>query len=90
LPVSARCLPIQASAPTRARLLAKEFAMNKDQVEGKRKQIHGEATDIKGDIKGDLGDDIKGKTEKAVGKVQEGYGNLKERMKDKDEPTRKP
>jgi uncharacterized protein YjbJ (UPF0337 family) len=65
-----------------------ERTMNKHQVEGKRKQIHGEATDIKGDIKGDLGDDIKGKAEKAVGHVQEGYGNLKEKVKDKTTPKR--
>jgi uncharacterized protein YjbJ (UPF0337 family) len=63
--------------------------MNKDQVEGKRKQIHGEATDIKGDIKGDLGDDIKGKVEKGVGKAQEAYGDMKDRLRDKDEPTRR-
>jgi len=70
-------------------LLTKEFTMNKDQVEGKRKQIHGEATDIKGDIKGDLGDDIKGKAEKGVGKAQEAYGNLKEDLKDKNDPNRR-
>ena len=63
--------------------------MNKDQVEGKRKQIHGEATDIKGDITGDLKDDIKGKAEKGVGKAQEAYGNLKEDLKDKNDPNRR-
>jgi uncharacterized protein YjbJ (UPF0337 family) len=83
-------LPVFVSVPAGHVHLAKEFRMNKDQLEGKRKQIHGEATDIKGDIKGDLSDDIKGKVEKGVGKVQESYGNLKEKMKDKDDPTRTP
>ena len=67
--------------------------MNKDQIEGKRKQIHGEATDIKGDIRGNLGDDIKGKVEKGVGKAQEAYGylkeKLKEKLKDKNDPNRR-
>jgi uncharacterized protein YjbJ (UPF0337 family) len=68
----------------------KECTMNKDQVEGKRKQIHGEATDIKGDIKGDLGDDIKGKAEKGIGKAQEAYGDLKEKLRDKNAPDKNP
>jgi uncharacterized protein YjbJ (UPF0337 family) len=75
--------------PVGACISQRSSAMNKDQVEGKRKQIHGEATDIKGDIKGDVGDDIKGKTEKGVGKAQEAYGDLKDRLKDKDDPTRR-
>lgn len=51
--------------------------MNKDQLEGKSKQVAGKATDVKGAVKGDTGDSLKGKAQKAAGKVQEGYGNMK-------------
>lgn len=56
--------------------------MNKDQLEGKRKQAAGSVTDAKGDVKGSTGDNLKGKAQKAAGKVQEGYGNMKEKAKD--------
>ena len=43
---------------------------SEDVAAGKVKQIKGKANDIAGAIKGDTGQQIKGKVQKAVGKVQ--------------------
>ena len=40
-------------------------------VAGKVKQVKGKANDIAGAVKGDTGRQIKGKVQKAAGKVQE-------------------
>lgn len=45
-----------------------------DVAAGKMKQIRGKARDTAGALKGDTGKQIKGKIEKAVGKVQEKLG----------------
>lgn len=45
-----------------------------DVVAGKVKQIKGKANDIAGAIKGDTAQQIKGKIQKGVGKVQEELG----------------
>ena len=47
---------------------------SEDVAAGKVKQIKGKANDIAGAIKGDTGQQIKGKVQKAVGKVQEKLG----------------
>jgi uncharacterized protein YjbJ (UPF0337 family) len=47
---------------------------NEDIVAGKIKQAKGKANDVIGAIKGDTGQQIKGKVQKAVGKVQEAAG----------------
>ena len=45
-----------------------------DVAAGKVKQIKGKANDIAGAIKGDTAQQIKGKIQKGVGKVQETMG----------------
>ena len=45
-----------------------------DVAAGKVKQIKGKANDIAGAIKGDTAQQIKGKIQKGVGKVQEAMG----------------
>ena len=52
-----------------------------DRVGGKMKQAKGKANDTMGAIKGDTGQQIKGKAEKAAGKVQETVGKATEKDK---------
>lgn len=47
---------------------------SEDIAAGKMKQIKGKANDVMGAIKGDTGQQIKGKIQKGVGKVQEAVG----------------
>lgn len=56
--------------------------MNDDQIKGKEKQVEGEVKDRAGGALGDNKTQGEGKLDKAAGKVQEGYGNLKEKVKD--------
>lgn len=50
-----------------------------DVAAGKIKQLKGKANDVAGAVKGDTGQQIKGKVEKAVGKVQEALGKNPDR-----------
>ncbi len=45
-----------------------------DIAAGKLKQIKGKANDIAGAIRGDTGQQLKGKTQKVVGKLQQEIG----------------
>lgn len=45
-----------------------------DVAAGKVKQVKGKINDVVGAAKGDTSQQIKGKAEKAVGKIQEGFG----------------
>ena len=54
---------------------------NESQAKGLSKQAEGEAKDRAGDASGDLSQQLAGKLEKAAGKVQEGYGNMKQDVK---------
>ena len=45
-----------------------------DVAAGKAKQLKGKANDVIGAIKGDSGQQLKGKIQKGVGKVQEALG----------------
>lgn len=47
---------------------------SEDVAAGKMKQVRGKANDVIGAVKGDTAQQIKGKAEKAVGKVQEKLG----------------
>jgi len=47
---------------------------SEDVTAGKIKQVKGKANDTIGAIKGDTGQQIKGKVQKGVGKVQEKLG----------------
>jgi uncharacterized protein YjbJ (UPF0337 family) len=53
----------------------KEVIMaSEDIAAGKIKQLKGKANDVAGAIKGDTGQQLKGKLQKGVGKVQEALG----------------
>jgi uncharacterized protein YjbJ (UPF0337 family) len=52
--------------------------MNKEIIKGKAKQVEGKLRDAKGDLTGNLEDDITGKTKVVEGKIQEGIGRAKE------------
>ena len=52
--------------------------MNKDQFEGKWKQIKGHAKEQWGELTDDDLDEIQGKQEVLVGKIQERYGHDRE------------
>ncbi|HEY2587235.1 MAG TPA: CsbD family protein [Tepidisphaeraceae bacterium] len=58
---------------------------DEDVVAGKVKQVKGKANDIAGAVTGDTAQQIKGKTEKAVGKVQEEFGKSTQRERPIDE-----
>lgn len=45
-----------------------------DVAAGQAKQVKGKANDIAGAVKGDVGQQIKGKVQSAVGKLQEKVG----------------
>ena len=47
---------------------------SEDVAAGKVKQAKGKFNDVAGAVKGDTGQQIKGKVEKGVGKVQEAFG----------------
>jgi len=55
--------------------------MNKDQVKGRLKAVEGTVKEVTGKIVGNKSLEEKGKVEKVVGKVQSGYGDIKEDIK---------
>lgn len=55
--------------------------MNKDQVKGRIKQVEGKVKEIAGEITGNKTLKTKCKVKKIVGKVQAGYGDLKDGLK---------
>ena len=46
----------------------------KNQAKGMGKQVEGKMNEVAGAAKGDLGQELKGKVEKNVGKAQEAFG----------------
>ena len=56
--------------------------MNKDQVKGRIKEAKGKAKEIAGKVVGNKDLEQKGKIENADGKIQAGYGDLREDIKD--------
>ena len=54
--------------------------MNKDQVKGRIKTAKGEVKVVTGKAVGNDRLAAKGKVEKVVGKIQTGYGDLKEKI----------
>lgn len=59
-----------------------ESIMNKDQVKGRIKEAKGKAKEIAGKVVGNKDLEQEGKIENADGKVQAGYGDLREDVKD--------
>ena len=55
--------------------------MNKDQVKGRIKEVKGKVKDVTGKIVGNKNLEEKGKVQNTVGKVQAGYGDLKDNLK---------
>ena len=55
--------------------------MNKDQVKGRIKEAEGKVKEITGKIVGNKTMEVKGVLQKTVGKVQAGYGDLKQESK---------
>ena len=55
-----------------------EDVMNKDQVKGRVKEVEGKSQEVAGRIVGDEDLKKKGKRKRSVGKLQSGYGDLKE------------
>lgn len=56
--------------------------MNKDQIKGRVKEVKGKAKEVAGKVTGKESLEQKGKVEKAAGKAQAGYGDVKKDMKD--------
>jgi uncharacterized protein YjbJ (UPF0337 family) len=55
--------------------------MNKDQVKGAAKQVKGSVKETAGRMTGNRRTVAEGATEKTAGKVQKGYGDVKEKVK---------
>jgi len=56
--------------------------MNKDQVKGRVKEAKGEAKIVTGKVTGNEGLTEEGKVDRAVGKIQTMYGDLKKDLED--------
>jgi uncharacterized protein YjbJ (UPF0337 family) len=59
-----------------------EKRMNKDQVKGRAEEAKGKVKQATGKAVGDRELEHKGRIQKAGGKIQAGYGDLKEDIKD--------
>jgi len=55
--------------------------MNKDQIKGRAKQAKGEVKEVVGKLVGDKAMETKGVIQKAAGKIQNSYGNAKDKTK---------
>jgi uncharacterized protein YjbJ (UPF0337 family) len=55
--------------------------VNNDQVKGRVKETEGKAKQVAGNVVGNKKLEEKGKTQKDLGKVQAGYGDLKHDLK---------
>ena len=56
--------------------------VNKDQVKGVGKQVKGSVKETVGRVTGNRRTEAEGAAEKTVGKVQKGFGDVKEKVKD--------
>lgn len=54
---------------------------NKDQAKGLAKQAKGAVKDAAGKVTGDRQMQAEGKADKIAGKIQKGYGDLKDKLK---------
>ncbi len=57
--------------------------MNKDQVKGRLKQAEGKVKEVAGKVVGNDNLKARGQVEKAVGKAQTSYGDLKDAVEKK-------
>jgi uncharacterized protein YjbJ (UPF0337 family) len=58
-----------------------ETIMNKDQIKGRIKEAKGKVKEVTGKIVSDKTLEEKGKIQRTIGKVQAGYGDLKDDLK---------
>lgn len=56
--------------------------MNKDQVKGRIKEATGKAKKVTGKVTGNKDMEVEGNVEETLGKVQRGYGDLKDDVED--------
>lgn len=56
--------------------------MNKDQVKGSIKEATGKAKKVAGKIVGNKNMEVEGNVEETLGKVQRGFGDLKDDVED--------
>lgn len=56
--------------------------MNKDQVKGSIKEATGKAKKVTGKIVGNKNMEVEGNVEETLGKVQRGFGDLKDDLED--------
>jgi uncharacterized protein YjbJ (UPF0337 family) len=70
-----------ATLPSIARMNPQEIVMNKDQVKGRIKEAQGKVKEVTGKIVGNKRMEEKGLVQKVVGKVQAGYGDFKDDVK---------
>lgn len=61
---------------------SQEVSMNKDQAKGRIKEAKGKAKKVTGKVIGDKSMETEGKVDEALGKVQRGYGDLKDDLED--------
>jgi uncharacterized protein YjbJ (UPF0337 family) len=64
--------------------------MNKDQVKGTAKDIAGKVQEKAGELTGSEKQQVKGVKNQVEGKLQKGVGDVKDALKDADEPTSRP
>ena len=57
--------------------------MNKDQIKGRVEQAKGKVKEVAGKVVGNERLETEGQANKVKGKVQAGYGDIKEHAKDK-------
>ncbi len=67
--------------PTTFNFIQKEHAMNKDQTEGRVKEVKGKVKEVVGKVTGNKTLEHKGTIQHAKGVAQAGYGDLKEDIK---------
>ena len=58
-----------------------EMEMNKDQVKGRVEESKGKVKEIAGSLVGNKDLEVEGKVQNTSGKIQAGYGDLKEDIK---------
>jgi uncharacterized protein YjbJ (UPF0337 family) len=75
-------LDIEYGAPGHIKTRCQESIMNKDQVKGRIEEAKGKGKKIAGNLVGNESLEQEGKIQNAKGKVQAGYGDLKEDIKD--------
>lgn len=61
---------------------SQEIGMNKDQVKGRIKEATGKTKKVTGKIIGNKSMEAEGKVDETLGKVQKGYGDLKDDIED--------